>query len=55
MDYLLTDEESQKLYFRKVQPSDFELWLPFHEDQSSTPYWLQNSHNLSRQKWNAIG
>jgi ribosomal-protein-alanine N-acetyltransferase len=43
MDYLLTGEESERLYFRKVQPSDFELWLPFHQDPSSTQHWLQTS------------
>ncbi len=42
MDYLLTGEESDRLYFRKVQSTDFELWLPFHQDPSSTEYWPQN-------------
>ncbi len=39
MDYLLIGEESERLYFRKVQPSDFELWLPFHKDPASSEFW----------------
>jgi ribosomal-protein-alanine N-acetyltransferase len=41
MDYLLTGEESERLYFRKVQPSDFELWLPFHVDPASNEFWSE--------------
>ena len=53
MDYLLSDEESERLYFRKVQLSDFEFWLPFHEDPASSEFWSEE--NLSPkavcQKW----
>ena len=45
MDYLLTGEESERLYFRKVLPTDFELWLPFHEDPLSSKFWAEK--NLS--------
>ncbi|MGB5500088.1 MAG: GNAT family N-acetyltransferase [Maribacter sp.] len=41
MDYLLTGEESERLYFRKVKPSDFERWLAFHEDPSSMAFWSE--------------
>ena len=53
MDYLLTGEESERLYFRKVQPSDFELWLPFHEDPSSREFWSEEnfSPKVACQKW----
>ena len=53
MDYLLTGEESKRLYFRKVQPSDFGLWLPFHQDPSSTEYWPQSNLRPKEecQKW----
>lgn len=37
--YLLDNEESNRLFFRKVQPTDFDLWLPFHEDPLSSQYW----------------
>jgi len=53
MDYLLTGEESKRLYFRKVQPSDFELWLPFHEDPLSSEFWSEEnlSPKAACQKW----
>ncbi len=53
MDYLLTGEEPKRLYFRKVEPSDFALWLPFHQDPSSTEFWPQTKlkPNEECQKW----
>lgn len=41
MDYLLFGEESERLYFRKIEPSDFHQWLPFHKDPTSTKYWSE--------------
>ena len=37
--YLLEGEETKRLYFRKLVPSDFNSWLPFYQDPSSTAYW----------------
>lgn len=37
--YLLDGQESERLYFRKVLPSDFDTWLPFFYDPDSTKYW----------------
>lgn len=37
--YLLEHEESERLLFRKLEPSDFEEWLPFYHDPRSTQYW----------------
>ncbi len=37
--YLLEQQESERLYFRKVLPSDFEAWLPFYHDPESTRHW----------------
>ena len=53
MDYLLTGEESKRLYFRKIQPSDFKLWLPFHKDPSSSEFWSEenSSPKAACQKW----
>jgi len=53
MDYLLTGEESKRLYFRKVQPLDFKLWLPFHEDPSNKEFWSEEnlSPKAACQKW----
>ncbi|WP_400072489.1 GNAT family N-acetyltransferase [Zobellia russellii] len=39
MDLLLEGKETQRLLFRKVIPSDFDLWLPFHEDKRSNQFW----------------
>ena len=37
--YLLNGETSERLNFRKIVPSDFETWLPFYHDPSSTEFW----------------
>jgi len=39
MGLLLEGEETKRLAFRKVSPSDFKAWLPFHKDPRSTQYW----------------
>lgn len=39
MDYLLAGERTNRLSFRKVKPTDFKLWLPFHEEPLSSQYW----------------
>ncbi|WP_158974110.1 GNAT family N-acetyltransferase [Cellulophaga sp. L1A9] len=39
MDYLLNNITSERLLFRKLVPSDFELWLPFHEDEITSEFW----------------
>ena len=30
---------SDRLFFRKLVPDDFESWLSFHEDSSTSKYW----------------
>ena len=37
--YLLSEEYTPRLLFRKVLPTDFDTWLPFYDDPSSTEYW----------------
>ena len=37
--YLLDQQQSERLFFRKVQASDFKTWLPFFHDPESTKYW----------------
>ncbi|MGP1990848.1 GNAT family N-acetyltransferase [Zobellia laminariae] len=39
MDLLLKGEQTERLLFRKVLPSDFEAWLPFHKDKRSSEFW----------------
>ena len=38
-NFLLDQQVSERLLFRKVMPNDFELWLPFHQDPRSSQYW----------------
>ncbi|CAM4406534.1 GNAT family N-acetyltransferase [Zobellia roscoffensis] len=39
MDLLLEGEKTERLLFRKVLPSDFDTWLPFHKDKRSSEFW----------------
>lgn len=36
---LLDQQETERLLFRRVSPSDFEAWLPFYDHPDSTKYW----------------
>ncbi len=36
---LLEGQETNRLLFRKIIPSDFNLWLPFYKDPTSTQFW----------------
>ncbi|MBO0343536.1 GNAT family N-acetyltransferase [Flagellimonas profundi] len=37
--YLLENQVSNRLIFRKLEESDFEDWLPFYHNPKSTQYW----------------
>lgn len=37
--YLLDGFESDRLFFRKVRPSDMKFWLPFHQDPRTSEFW----------------
>jgi [ribosomal protein S5]-alanine N-acetyltransferase len=44
MDYLLDKQESERLLFRKLLPSDFDKWVEFMKNPESTEYmWLTDS------------
>ncbi|WP_420320065.1 GNAT family N-acetyltransferase [Flagellimonas sp.] len=38
-DYLLENQSTERLLFRKIRPSDFDAWLPFYHDPKSTEFW----------------
>lgn len=38
-NFLLTNESTERLHFRKVIPADFEDWLPFYHNPLSTKHW----------------
>lgn len=50
---LLTNQETDRLLFRKLESSDFNSWLPFHEDPSSTEFWqgLSEDPKTACQLW----
>ena len=39
LNYLLTNEETERLLFRKVTNADFKEWLPFHQHPLSNRHW----------------
>lgn len=39
MKYLLDREETERLLFRKIKDTDFNDWLVFHQDSSTSLYW----------------
>ncbi len=39
MHLLLDGQETERLYFRKMLPTDFSNWLPFHEDKRTSQFW----------------
>ena len=45
MRFLLDGEKTRRLKFRKIVPSDFNSWLPFHQDPLSNQFW--NSPTVS--------
>ncbi|MBT8235097.1 MAG: GNAT family N-acetyltransferase, partial [Bacteroidia bacterium] len=36
---LLDGHSTDRLYFRKLRESDFQDWLPFYKDPTSTEFW----------------
>ncbi len=38
-ELLLHGQETERLYFRKLSQSDFDHWLPFHEDKRTAAFW----------------
>ena len=38
-NFLLDQQETERLRFRKLLVSDFDLWLPFHQEPRSSQYW----------------
>lgn len=39
MKLLLHGNTTERLLFRKLLPSDFDTWLPFHEDPRTSEFW----------------
>jgi len=43
MLYLLKGQETGRLLFRKIQPSDYSQWLPFFETAETSKYWIEEA------------
>ena len=56
-DYLLDGARTERLRFRRFTPADFDAWLPFFLDPSSTRYWEglpDDPETACRQQFNRI-
>ena len=53
MKYLLEGEETNRILFRKLIPTDFDAWLPFHQNPLSTEHWdgLPEDPKVACQQW----
>jgi [ribosomal protein S5]-alanine N-acetyltransferase len=51
--FLLESVESERLYFRQIQPSDINDWLEFFRDARTHLHWapLKNSPEIECQHW----
>ena len=38
-NYLLKGQETDRLFFRKLQRKDFKAWLGFHQDRRTSRFW----------------
>jgi RimJ/RimL family protein N-acetyltransferase len=55
--YLLDKEESERLFFRRIEPGDFDSWLPFYHNHDSTKYWNglpKNPQDACREQFDKI-
>ncbi|MES2847835.1 MAG: GNAT family N-acetyltransferase [Bacteroidota bacterium] len=55
MKYLLDGEETERLLFRKIKETDFNNWLVFHQDPSTSLYWVEEKGTPEEEckKWYA--
>lgn len=45
MKYLLDQISSERLNFQRLQQEDFNVWLPFHQDENTSKHWSGLSKN----------
>ncbi len=53
MLYLLDGQESERLLFRKIRPSDFNSWLEFHKNAITSKHWISDKKDAETKcrKW----
>lgn len=51
--FLLEDQETTRIRFRKIQRTDFDFWLPFFKDPTSFLHWKQELEppEVECEKW----
>ncbi len=53
MKYLLENQETERILFRKIRKSDFNVWLEFHKNPSTSQHWISEleSPEIECEKW----
>eukprot|EP01035_Chromulina_nebulosa_P011346 gene11346-15182_t len=53
MKYLLNGQETDRLVFRHIKQSDFDDWLPFHQNPITSQYWVSSKETAEIEctKW----
>ena len=53
MKYLLENQETKRILFRKIDLSDFNEWLVFHNDPITSQHWVADLENpeVACKKW----
>lgn len=53
MKYLLDKQESDRLLFRKISLSDFDVWLEFHKNSETSKHWIAEKEDpeTACKKW----
>ena len=53
MKFLLENQQTERLYFRKIKESDFNDWLAFHKNPLTSLYWVSEKEFPEKEceKW----
>ena len=53
MNYLLENQETERLLFRRIEHSDFEHWLEFHKNPITSQHWISDlkSPEIECENW----
>ncbi|MEP7251332.1 MAG: GNAT family N-acetyltransferase [Ginsengibacter sp.] len=53
MNFLLTDQQSDRLLFREIRTSDFDVWLKFFETPETSKSWIYKKEDpkIECTKW----
>lgn len=45
MKYLLHNQETERLLFRKIKKTDFDEWIEFHKDPKTSQHWIADNES----------